>query len=67
MTKTDVIEYFRKAANTEKARGIAETARALGITYEAVRKWGEEIPYFRQLHIEKLTNGSLKASQEKAL
>lgn len=40
------------------------TARALRISYEAVRKWGEYPPLGRQYQIQALTNGQLKAEPE---
>ena len=39
---------------------IPKLARALNITYEAVRQWGDEVPELRQYQLEKLTNGELK-------
>lgn len=39
MNRADAINHFK---------GIAHLAKALGITYEAVRQWGEEIPELRQ-------------------
>lgn len=44
--------------------GIRMTARALRISYEAVRKWGEYPPLGRQYQIQALTNGQLKAEPE---
>ncbi|WP_081008795.1 Cro/CI family transcriptional regulator [Pseudomonas savastanoi] len=45
---------------------IPALAKALKITYEAVRQWGEEIPELRQYQLEKLTNGKLKAGADNA-
>lgn len=56
MTKTEAINYFN---------GTSKLAKTIGISYEAVRQWPEKIPYLRQLHIEKLTNGVLKADADK--
>lgn len=44
--------------------GVSKTARALGITPEAVTRWGEEIPQGRAYQIESLTGGLLKAVSE---
>ncbi len=54
MLKSDVIAHFG---------GVAATAKALGITYAAVRKWGATVPEERgRAHqIEVLTGGKLKA------
>lgn len=53
MTRTEAIKHFK---------GIPALARALGISYEAVRQWGEEVPDLRQYQLECITNGALKAS-----
>lgn len=57
MTKKKAIEHFGS---------ISALARALGVTYEAVRQWGEVIPELRQYQIERLTGGSLKACPKKS-
>ncbi|WP_412469413.1 Cro/CI family transcriptional regulator [Pseudomonas aeruginosa] len=55
MTKTQVISHFR---------GVSKVAKALGITYEAVRQWPEEIPKLRQYEIERITKGALKVPKK---
>lgn len=55
MKKTEAIKFFGSKS---------KLAKAIGISYEAVRQWPEDIPYLRQLHIEKLTDGALKAQQK---
>jgi hypothetical protein len=52
MTRADAIKHFN---------GIPALARALGISYEAVRQWGPSVPELRQYQLERLTNGALKA------
>jgi len=52
MDKTKIIRHFG---------GVAATAGALGISRNAVYKWGEEVPMLRQYQIEKLTNGEFRA------
>ncbi|MBB20218.1 MAG: Cro/Cl family transcriptional regulator [Rickettsiales bacterium] len=52
MTKTEVIEHFGSASNV---------ARALQVTRQSVSSWPDEIPLLRQMQIEKLTGGKLKA------
>jgi len=52
MTKQEVIKHFGNAANV---------ARALDISRAAVSSWPEDIPLLRQLQLEKLTKGKLKA------
>lgn len=52
MRTTDVLEHFK----TQKA-----VARALGIRQPSVALWGEFPPPARQLQIQKLTRGRLKA------
>jgi transcriptional repressor of cell division inhibition gene dicB len=39
----------------------AALARALGIKQQSVQDWGEDVPPLRQLQIEKITDGALKA------
>lgn len=56
MTPHQVFQYFG---------GKAETARALGITYQAVDKW-ETVPRGRQFEIQHITNGKLKAERTAA-
>ncbi|MBA1296589.1 Cro/Cl family transcriptional regulator [Pseudomonas lurida] len=56
MNRADAIKHFK---------GIAPLAKALGITYEAVRQWGEEIPELRQYQLELVTDGQLKADKKK--
>jgi len=51
MTRSDAIQFFG---------GIPELARALGITYEAVRQWPEEMPLLRQYQIQELSDGKLR-------
>lgn len=53
MTKTQAIEHFGS---------ISALAKALKVTYEAVRQW-DGVPELRQYQIERLTNGALKAEQ----
>ncbi|WP_027855567.1 Cro/CI family transcriptional regulator [Marinobacterium litorale] len=53
MKRSEAIQYFD---------GIPALAKALGITYEAVRQWPEDgIPPLRQFQIQVMTNGELKA------
>lgn len=56
MNRADAIKHFE---------GITPLAKALGITYEAVRQWGDEIPELRQYQLELVTNGQLKADKKK--
>ncbi|MDP9511372.1 Cro/CI family transcriptional regulator [Pseudomonas protegens] len=55
MKRQVAIDYFGS---------IPALAKALKITYEAVRQWGEEVPELRQYQLEKLTNGQLKAGPD---
>lgn len=57
MNRADAINHFK---------GIAPLAKALGITYEAVRQWGDEIPELRQYQLELVTNGQLKAEKKQS-
>lgn len=57
MTVGQVIKYFGTGA---------EAARKLGMTRAIVTIWRTRgIPYSRQLHIEKITGGKLKAMNDK--
>ncbi len=53
MQKSAVLEHFGT---------VTATAKALGISHVAVRKWSETIPQGRAYQIEVLTGGKLKAS-----
>ena len=56
MTKTQVIEYFG---------GVTEAARALDLSQPSVSEWAEDkIPIIRQLQIEAVTGGKLRAGPE---
>ena len=39
-------------------------ARALGVSQAAVAQWGEEVPALRQLQLQQLTLGILKAAPD---
>lgn len=56
MTKSQAVKHFGS---------ISALAKALCVTYEAVRQW-EEVPELRQYQIEMLTGGDLKADQKGA-
>ena len=51
MKKSQAIAYFGS---------VSALAGSLGVTYEAVRQWGE-VPELRQYQLEHLTGGALKA------
>jgi DNA-binding transcriptional regulator YdaS (Cro superfamily) len=57
MTKKQAVKHFGS---------VSALARAIGVTYEAVRQWGDSIPELRQYQIESVTSGQLKASPKKA-
>ena len=42
----------------------AELARALGVTRSAVSQWGDFPPDDKQLELQQITNGGLKAEAE---
>ena len=52
MTKDEVIAHFKTAANT---------ARALGLSQQAVQQW-RTVPLHWQIVLEQMTDGLLKAS-----
>jgi hypothetical protein len=54
MTKTDVINYF---GNKTK------TARALRISYQAVKNWPVELTDRIAFRVELVTNGALKTNE----
>lgn len=54
MKTLDSINYFGSAA---------KLAHALGIKQPSVSEWGEYPPGLRQLQIERLTDGELKAEE----
>ncbi|MFP4863541.1 Cro/CI family transcriptional regulator [Providencia rettgeri] len=53
MLKNDVINFFG---------GVTATAKALGISKSTVSIWKSEIPWKYALLIEKITQGTLKAT-----
>lgn len=56
MTVNQVLEHYG---------GVAETARALGITYQAVQQWVDKnaVPVGRQWEIQAKSQGALTADQ----
>lgn len=55
MLKEDAIRHFGSQA---------ALARALGIKQPSINDWGEVVPPLRQLQIEQLTGGRLKADPQ---
>lgn len=55
MLKKDVIEFFGSQA---------AVAAALGIKPPSVADWDETVPPLRQIQLERLTGGKLKASPD---
>ncbi|MCY1308546.1 DNA-binding transcriptional regulator Cro [compost metagenome] len=58
MKKSDVLAHFG---------GVSKVAEALGISPGAVSQWPEDLPPLRQLQLEELSGGKLKASKESRL
>ena len=52
MIKQDVVDHFGN---------IVLIANALGMTKQAVSKWGKTIPMRRAFELERITGGALKA------
>ena len=52
MKTKDAVEYFGKKS---------ALAEALGIKKQSIYTWGLIVPFKRQLQLEKLTNGKLRA------
>lgn len=55
MKKSEVIRYFGSQT---------ATAKALKLKQPSVQRWGEKLPPLRQLQIEVLTGGALRAGRE---
>lgn len=55
MKKTEVLNHFK---------GVSKVAEALGISPGAVSQWPESVPALRQLQLQAITGGALKASEE---
>ena len=53
MRKSDALGHFGGSPSA--------LARALGIKPESIYSWGDEVPGLRQLQLEELTQGVLKA------
>ncbi|MGQ7956480.1 Cro/CI family transcriptional regulator [Pseudomonas sp. SP16.1] len=55
MKKSDVLAHFN---------GVSKVAAALGISPGAVSQWPDEVPVLRQLQIQAITGGQLRASAD---
>lgn len=55
MKKAEVINHFG---------GVVETARHLGLSQPSVTNWDDPLPVLRQLQIEAVTRGALRAGPE---
>ena len=55
MLKAEVLNYFG---------GVVETARQLGLRQPSVTNWEDPLPILRQLQIEAVTKGALRAGPE---
>lgn len=55
MLKDEVLRHFG---------GVAATARALRLAQPSITQWPEPLPVLRQLQVEALTGGALKAGPE---
>lgn len=55
MNKSEVLEHFG---------GVVETAKALGIAQPSVTNWSDPLPILRQLQVERMTGGKLRAGPE---
>ena len=56
MLTKDAIAHFNNSQ--------AELARALGIKPQSVTDWGDTVPKLRQLQLERITGGMLKAAPD---
>ncbi len=54
MTKSEAVAHYEGS--------ISKLAKALDVSYEAVRQW-DEIPELRQYQLEVITDGALKADR----
>jgi transcriptional repressor of cell division inhibition gene dicB len=55
MKKQEVLDHFG---------GVIATAKSLGISQPSVSNWTDPLPELRQLELEQLTGGRLKAGPE---
>lgn len=55
MLKSDAVQHFGSQQ---------KLAEALGVKQPSVARWPEVLPPLRQLQIENVTNGALKATEE---
>lgn len=56
MLTSDALAYFDGSQ--------AALARALGIKPPSIADWGETVPALRQIQLERITGGKLKASSD---
>lgn len=67
MTQRDTLAYdlpMKKQEVIDHFGGVGATARALGIAQPSVTTWKDPLPELRQLQIEVLTGGVLRAGPE---
>ena len=55
MLKNDVLNHFG---------GVGATAAALGLSQPSVSNWADPLPELRQLQIERMTQGEMRAGPE---
>jgi transcriptional repressor of cell division inhibition gene dicB len=56
MTKNEALKHFD---NSESA-----LAKALGIRPSSIYDWGDEVPPLRQIQLQRITRGKLKAASD---
>lgn len=56
MKKSDAVTYFG---------GVAALAKKLGVTTQAVSRWGSQVPPRRAYEIQEITGGALRANEGK--
>ena len=61
MTKAKAIQYFTRKRS--RRDGVANLAKALGISHQAVYKWGKYPPTDRQDELEHITEGALQSER----
>ncbi len=74
MLKKDVFDHFELASNVARALGVpvsqvkasavkSNVARILNLSHTAILKWGDVVPWFSAVELERITKRALRVDR----